>query len=506
MIFHRFIPNLLTICLLTLGGCAKDDTVSGGGGPAGRKSYNKTMDGYLAERYLWNDEYRLSDRDLTRNYAGDDDNFVTATLMKLRTNTLDRKRHTDGTGATYYSLYSGVTRKSKNAAKSVSVRGVDNGMQKERKYGFGFGTMFLVSLGNPGSVGFVVAEVYPGSPAAKAGFRRGTIIRRIDGQAIQNTPDVYNRLYRELRFPTGVVTVGLELAGNGDPTIPITSEKLYLTPVLHSEVIADGANRIGYLVYNGFDAAYDDELLEVIGNFKAKGISDLILDLRYNGGGHLISSRMLASCIAGTKGVNRVFAYYRYNADRMASPETTCRQTGRRYDPGKQLFYEDFTYGDYYGVDLMQYDLGLERCYVLVSDLTASASETLIYALRGIGIPVILLGSKTEGKNVGMEVKKFNDGNYAYTFSPITFQTYNAARQTVPATGIPVDYAVDDWDGGLRDFGVSDPMTARALSLITDGSYTVPATVRAADGFLRRGPSLQPDSGPSGQLDCPPQE
>ena len=94
---------------LAAGSCAKDTTGNGGTGTT--ESYNDKIDSYLAERYLWNGEYGQMTRDLTIEYAADNDNFLTRTLLGMTSNTLDKKRYTSGAGQNYYNLYSYITRK-----------------------------------------------------------------------------------------------------------------------------------------------------------------------------------------------------------------------------------------------------------------------------------------------------------------------------------------------------------------------------------------------------------
>lgn len=254
--------------------------------------------------------------------------------------------------------------------------------------------------------------------------------------------------------------------------------------MLRAEVIEEGEHKIGYMVYNGFDAAYDDDLLDSLRKFRDAGITDLVFDLRYNGGGHVISAKMLATCIAGEKCDGKVFQYYRYNDSRMADPAKTQKQTGNTYDREKALFYENFSYGDYYGADLKQYALGLQNIYVLTTGSTASSSEAVINGLRGIDIGVTLIGEKTNGKNVGMEIDKFDDGDYSYELAPITFEGYNAKKETVNPAGLAVNYAVADWNNRLVDFGPEEPMLAKALSLITGRTYT-PAPGRTPQASRR---------------------
>ena len=88
----------------------------------------------------------------------------------------------------------------------------------------------------------------------------------------------------------------------------------------------------------------------------------MVLDLRNNGGGHVISSNMLSTCIAGAACQGKVYEYYRYNDSRMATVEKTERETGKEYDTAAKKFFDEFYYGDYYGVDLRNYALNMTGC------------------------------------------------------------------------------------------------------------------------------------------------
>ncbi len=189
------------------------------------------------------------------------------------------------------------------------------------------------------------------------------------------------------------------------------------TPIIRAEVLE--GTHVGYIVYDSFDAAYDNDLLAAIKSLKEAGITDLVLDLRNNGGGHVITSNMLSTCIGGSACQDRVYQYYRYNDERMADWKQTSETFGMSYDQTAQLFFENFYYSNYFGVSLANYALNLSRLYVLVSDGTASASEAVINSLKGIGLPVTLIGSKTNGKNVGMNVFTWsNIEGYDYEFAP----------------------------------------------------------------------------------------
>ena len=93
--------------------------------------------------------------------------------------------------------------------------------------------------------------------------------------------------------------------------------------------------------------------------------------------------------------------------------------------------------------------------------------------MRGHGIPVIVIGEKTNGKNVGMEVWTFDYEGHTYELAPITFQGYNEKKETVPSDGFSVDYAIADWNNGFWDFGnLNEPMLGKAYELITGTSRT----------------------------------
>lgn len=274
---------------LAAGSCAKD--TAGNGGTGTTESYNDKIDSYLAERYLWNSEYGQMTRDLTIEYAADNDNFLTRTLLGMTSNTLDKKRYTNGTGQNYYKLYSYITRKARSrAATGPKTRGVNHGVRKETEYGFGFARLGVVRFSNTGKAGFYVMAVYPGSPADRAGFRRGTIFSEIDGAEIADSESEYTPVYKRLTSPSGAASVLFKVRETGEETT-LTAERLYPNPVLRAEVIEEGEHKIGYMVYNGFDAAYDDDLLDSLRKFRDAGITDLVFDLRYNGGGHVISQR-----------------------------------------------------------------------------------------------------------------------------------------------------------------------------------------------------------------------
>lgn len=293
---------------------------SSSGGTGADTELNKQVDKILEYYYLWNGEYQQMSRDLSLDYISSSDNFLKRTLLEMTTNDLDKKRQSNGS----YSVYSYLMRTPLTKAVAGTTRGVSHGVVKEKEYGFGIaglmGVRFVDDNNQPtGEYGLVITSVYPDSPASEAGFRRGTFFAQYNDAAI--TAANLNSVYSTLIAPGGSRTVKLTENRQGAQPVSVTAREIYPNPVIHSEVITSGAHKIGYLVYDSFDAAYDDELLAAVKKLKDGNITDMVLDLRNNGGGHVISSNMLSTCIAGAACQGKVYEYYRYNDSRMATVE-----------------------------------------------------------------------------------------------------------------------------------------------------------------------------------------
>lgn len=439
---------------------------------------NATIDEFLSGYYLWNDEYNGMERDLSIPYASDYDNFLTRTLSQMTTNTLDLKSYVNSSGQTEKHLYSYIIRTPKSSTRATNAAGgVNHDYEKPAPINsFGIASMsricFVDEQDNPtGEWAFSVAAVYPGSPAEKEGLKRGSLITQIYNRTI--TDATWQTDYLNLLLPSeGSVMVGL----SDKTSVNLYTEMIDPTPIIAHKIWEAGGKKIGYLHYMSFDAGYDDDLMAVLKEFKSAGISELILDLRYNGGGHVITSNMLSTSIAGTAADGKIYQYYRYNDTRMANVEQTQGETRMQYDESAKLFYENFYSDEYYDVPMADYKLNLTRVFVITTSSTASASEAVINSLRGIDFDVVTIGSKSNGKNVGMEGVSFSYENYIYELTPITFQGYNAEQESVDPTGITPDIAAKEWNGYLVDFQMDEPMIAEAIAQITGKKPEAPAT------------------------------
>lgn len=415
---------------------------------AGDVDINTQVDAYLSEIYLWNDEYKTLKLDFTKNY----EDFFYDALYSMKTNTLDKRLTSDGRPY----LFSYIEKRNFiSGTRSTKL------VEKELSYSFGITGMLPLNIEGIGYC-YAIKGVYTDSPAAKAGIKRGSLITQVDGRAI--TGSNFENIYYDLLAPSTTST--MRLTDKDGKTASITSQAMYINPVIMTQVDEIDGRKIGYLVYNSFDAAYDVELFDAFKEFKSKGITDLILDLRYNGGGHVISANLIASCIAGATSQGKVFAEYRYNDERMKKQFNNKRPE------------ELFAYSDYknLGTSLQAGDLSLSRVYCLVTGNTASASELVINSLRGIDVDVILIGENTTGKNVGMEVNDIEVKNETYRVVPISFQSYNAKGFGDYSNGFTPERTIDETNPlnqpntfyNYREYGTSnEPLYAEAVSMIT---------------------------------------
>lgn len=435
---------------------------------------NEQVDKYLREKYLWNDEYKTLNLDFTKNY----EDFFYDALGSMTTNTLDKKSYMGSDGKTHYTIFSYIEKRN-----PVSTTRATKLIDKELTYSFGITGITGVTIGDQRdhTTYFCIQGVYPDSPASKAGIKRGSMISRINGNLI--TESNINDYYFSLLAPQSTFSLELkedDVINGTSRTVNLASQAMYCNPIILNKVEEINGHRIGYLVYSSFDASFDQELFDAFKGFKGK-IDDLVLDLRYNGGGHTISANLLATCIAGKASQGKVFAAYRYNAERMK------KQNDKKYE-------ESFAYSHYANLEisLSAGSLDLPRVYCLVGNGTASASELVINALKGIDMEVILIGEQTTGKNVGMEYTDLTVKDNSYRLAPITFQIYNAKSFGDYEKGFTPDIIIDETNPDNeesvfvmhREYGAdNEPLYAKAVELITGRKLSISVTRSTANTF-----------------------
>ncbi|MDI5896132.1 S41 family peptidase [Flavobacterium algoritolerans] len=256
---------------------------------------------------------------------------------------------------------------------------------------------------------------------------------------------------------------GTTIVANGK-SVELTKTVLSENPILINKVITSGSHKIGYLMYNGFYANYDTQLNEAFASLKSQGVTDLVLDLRYNGGGSVQTATRLASMITG-QFTGKIFAKQQWNAKINAYFETN--------NPGALL--NNFT--DKIGTTAIN-SLNLTKVYVLTTQSTASASELVINGLEP-HINVIQIGDVTVGKNVGSVTlydsptfgSENRNPNHRYAMQPIVLKIVNSTGFGDYFNGLQPDYLLKET---ISTYGVlgdtSEPLLSTAIGKITGTS------------------------------------
>ena len=283
-----------------------------------------------------------------------------------------------------------------------------------------------------------VAFVYTDSPFGRAGVERswiidkinGTSIKSVDGQTLGQLLEGSSHNFEFIKPDGSVVSESL------------TKTTIGINTVLSAEVLERNGTKVGYLAFNSFLATSEEELNEAFTKFQSEGVQELIIDLRYNGGGRVNIAEWMASNIIGNAGNGRKFIEYSFNLDKAS-------------EHNESVPFNQPTIA-----------LNLNRIVAITSRASASASELLINGLRPF-IDVKLVGDDTYGKPVG-SFPFFVEG---YAISPISFKIVNDLGVGEYYNGLQADvYVQDDLTQKL-----GDPNEARlkeALYFLENGTFS----------------------------------
>jgi hypothetical protein len=292
----------------------------------------------------------------------------------------------------------------------------------------------------------IVEYVYSDTPASEAGLERGDMIVEIDNQII--TVDNYQEL---LNLETMEITLGtitdntlVELT----PTVNLVAREINTNPIVKDTILEIDGTKIGYLAYTSFISNYDDQLIDVFSEFKSNNIDELVLDLRYNGGGSVNTALLMASLIAPSSAINDVFINEIWNTNLT------------EYNDTLKLYEQEA-------------NLNLNNLYVLTTEGTASASEMVIYGLEPY-MNIIQIGDTTTGKYYASITLYDEERTHDWGIQPLVLRAENKTNSINYSEGLPYDYKADDiyYNAPLGD--PEEQFLEIAISLITTGS--VPAT------------------------------
>jgi len=318
-----------------------------------------------------------------------------------------------------------------------------------------------------------VTQVEPGSPADAAGVRRGDLLSTVDGVDIADTSVSATAAINAGLFPNGAGEthlLGLERGGAPLPVAALRSQKIATAPVRGTKVIDTPGGAVGYLQFDDHNAVAERRLVDAFTTLQAAKVSDLVLDMRYNGGGYLVVANELAYMIAGPAATDgKIFGRLLANDQRPAAAPESFQTRSVGLSPsalpsGRALPY-----------------LGLKRVTVLTTAGTCSASESVINALRGVDVEVNLIGGETCGKPYAFEPQP----NCGTTYFTIQYQSVNNKGFGDYADGFqPTCKADDDLGHALGD--PAERLLATALSYRANG--ICPATPLRARSLAGGGP------------------
>jgi len=301
-------------------------------------------------------------------------------------------------------------------------------------------------------IGFI-EYVEPNSPASEAGLERGDMFYKINNQdlTINNYSTLLNQDTYTITF--GQLNNDLSISPIS-PSVSLTSVVLQTNPIHLSKVIEHEGKKIGYLMYKSFIDDYNNELEAIFADFKSQGINDLVLDLRYNGGGAVSTAILLSSMIAPSSAIGDVFINTVYN-------DVLDEHYRSQYPNEQDLFTSRLQQNSN--------NLNLDRLVVLTTYKTASASEMVMYGLSP-HMTVYHIGEQTHGKYYASATIYDEDefGNWA--MQPIIVREENKDNSIDYRQGLLPDYPRTDFKDASDFYQLGDPredFLALALEYLT---------------------------------------
>ncbi|SFC20376.1 Peptidase family S41 [Parapedobacter composti] len=321
-----------------------------------------------------------------------------------------------------------------------------------------------------------IKRVDIGSPAYSAGIRRGWRVMRVNGRTDLSLAsmerDNFTFLFNAL--DAGTITLGLVRPDGSEVSVELARKSYQLQPILARQVYAVGGKRIGYFAFDVFISTLNErnnptyvkgQLDRLMEEFEGEGVQELIVDLRYNGGGAVITAEYLSNLLAPATA----------NGQLMYTSKANEGLVRFLHSRGSDIDLSPVYFNKVNG-------LNINRIYFLVTESTASASELLINNLEPY-MDVKLIGEHaTYGKPVGY----FPWDIRGVDLYAVSFQMFNAKGYGDYFSGMGVDKEV--YDDLTRDFGdPAESMIAEALYYAAHGRFSADgvnrrAGIRAADG------------------------
>ena len=350
--------------------------------------------------------------------------------------------------------------------------------------GFDFG--FLANpFGTNANYRLYVTTVYKGSPADRAGIKRGDIFTVVNNRQVttnftNETADFLN----EALFDASSVSLKVLKASSGATAdITLTRTSYRSDPVYKDTVYTAGAKKIGYLAYARFSNLDNSQaaLNEAFNDFASKGVTDLIVDLRYNGGGYVQTAEYLADLIAPASKNGQVMYKEHFNTLLQEGKASILKNQplpgadGKPQSSGATYADVDFSVAkNTYRFNKKGPLTSLQNVVFIVTGSTASASELVINSLKP-HMNVKIVGEKSYGKPVGFFPITID--KYEVYFS--MFESRNSEDQGGYYAGLTPDLFTDD--DVTHDFGdLRESSVKAAYDYLTTGVLALSSAKQSA--------------------------
>lgn len=440
---------------IAISGCKKDKTETitpGTGGTSTATRKELTLDSmflYAKQIYYWNDKLPTYEVFNPRQYTGKSTDLLNyeAELYAISKYTTFEAT-TDGYPK--YSFIDDQTLANPSATAVVKAKASVDTEGNGNDIGIR-AISYLTGSSESGPYQLRVTAVYPGSPAEKAGVQRGWVITKVNGTTVGGNYTTENGSVYDALDGSSVKIEGYNSSDNIAFSLTLNKASYKSSPVYTSKVFTRSAKKIGYLAFARFsvltnqDTPSDTNLDPVFSDFAAQGVTDLIVDLRYNGGGYVNTAEYLADLIAPSTAIGKTMFIEYYNATMQAGNATILKNQPLLTSAGK-LDYKTGTSGAFYTYADIDYSIaknttlfakkgslsGVTNIVFIVSGSTASASELVINSLKPY-MTVSLIGTTTYGKPVGFF--PFTLENRYDVYIPL-FETKNANGEGGYYTGM----------------------------------------------------------------------
>jgi C-terminal processing protease CtpA/Prc len=446
--FFRYTAFAAIIGLLTFTACQKDDDDNPGTKPAEADEINMFIYSNMHDLYLWNKNVPA----ITNSYYNTNEDSLNAFL----------NRYPDHEKLFYDLLDNNLDGFSWIVDDYEELEASFEGVTKSMGYNYWF-----VRYGTDNVLGYV-RYVVKGSPADKAGVKRGDLFNKYNGQ--QLTTSNVNAFMSAESYTLSFATISNNTVVPIEKTASLTAIEITEDPVFLDTVYTVNNQKIGYLVYNSFISNYDTELNNVFLKFKNEGISKLIVDLRYNTGGSVQSAIYLASMIYGPQ-TGKTFLKQQFNELVQKEIET---EVGTDYF--NMNFAADIKDDNGKSVAAIN-SLNMTNVYIITGRHTASASESIINGLDPY-MNVVTVGDSTYGKYVGsitiydyIDNNQTKNPNHKWAMQPIVFKISNSLGVSDYVKGLAPKVRQEEDITNMSQLGdLNEPLLSTVVSMISGTS------------------------------------